>query len=208
MNLLPGFLVFGQTGLEECDILLDVEVVSSDRQQRFARMVYDDVGGLGIHAVCFGHEVGVYPAESFQYFAVRQRHPVFFRDILLIVAVERYHDEFVAEQLLYRRVRPYPLFHFAAVHAAVAGEVDEERFVGFDGGLHSLSVVVVAVDAVGQWREEIGVFLGIAGGGHRRGTGIGLAGGRAGIGTEHEVLRLDGRHISGESLERCTPHAG
>ena len=155
MNLLPGFLVFGQTGLEECDILLDVEVVSSDRQQRFARMVYDEgVGGGVILRRFFVPWGGGLSGRVLSILCRSAASPSLLPGHSSYRRRRAIPRRIRWEQLLYRRVRPYPLFHFAAVHAAVAGEVDEERFVGFDGGLHSLSVVVVAVDAVGQARKS------------------------------------------------------
>ncbi|MNL73019.1 hypothetical protein D3C87_1984260 [compost metagenome] len=61
----------------------------------------------------------------------------------------------------YRRVDPHPRFHFTAVDAAVAREIDKNGFVDLFGIGQCFLVVVEAFQLMRQM-EEVSIFAGFA----------------------------------------------
>lgn len=153
MSVLLLLLVGFDAATQELHEVFDVEVVSARRHERFPVAALQYVVGLGVDAVGFQRIVGVDLAETFEHFARIGGHPFVFGQDFLVVGVERRDHVIPAQDIQHLRIGPNAGFHFAAVYAAVAREVDEQRLVDFRGVCFGLLQVEESFESVRQVQE-------------------------------------------------------
>ncbi|MNL66876.1 hypothetical protein D3C87_1914050 [compost metagenome] len=94
-------------------------------------------------------QVGILRADGFLHLViVFGSIPLRFWELGLIVDVQCDDHIVIVEALQYGGIYPHAGFHFTAVHAAVAGEIDEHGFVHFFSISQCLLVVVKAFEFV------------------------------------------------------------
>ncbi|MPM37004.1 hypothetical protein SDC9_83608 [bioreactor metagenome] len=119
----------------------------------FGGRVDDRVVGLSVNVVLAHRKVGVDLADALENAAALAGNPVTLNRCLLIVGIEGYQHELLAQQLQNTRVRPNPGLHLTAVNAPVAREVDEDRFANLTGILHPLLVTEESLQPVRQMQK-------------------------------------------------------
>ena len=145
------------SGLQELDKLIDVEVVSAAGNQLIASRVKNHVVGLRIDSKLLVRKVGVDLSQPLEYLPRFGSDPILLRQLLFVVGVERDNDEIIPQPVQNLRVGPDARLHLPTVDAAMSSVVDKERFVDFACILQRLLVVEEALQPVGQ-AEKITVF--------------------------------------------------
>ena len=145
MLIISSFFEIFDAAFQEVHKGVLVEVVGTGFHQEVTVVVHKAVIRLGVGAELRDLEVGILAPDGLLFLAVVSRSvPFLFRQGSLVIDIQSTENEVVAQHILHTRVAPHVGFHLAAVDAAVAREVDENRLVGSFRGGQGLVVVEIA----------------------------------------------------------------
>src|SRR5580693_4835813 len=159
-----------QAALEPLGVFFCIRGIADRFGHQFLIGADDDVEGLGGVFKVLGLEGGKFIADGkdvlFTAIVGRKGELLIVGQSLAVVDIKRNEDKIIFDQFFHAGLWPNVLFHFAAVYASPAGEVDQDRLVLLFGQLQGFIIVVDhvgfyfarsvmgAIEAIGKWRRK------------------------------------------------------